>query len=460
MTNSVSRMFVLVLSLFLSSMGGRAQDKGIAVSLKLLLKQAVENYPLLKSRFYEVQAAEKGVDASKRSIVPTLDATYQTNFATYNNIIGMASPAGMMPISGPPSTGNNYKGVVGSGAGLVLNWQPITFGQRTAQVDYSKAGLKFTTADAQNEVFQHEVRVINTFLDALVATEVVKVYEKNKIRTESNYAAIKSLVMSGIKPGLDSSMFKAELSRSRIELLNAKRFHQQTLITLSQYLGYDHTIAVEDSSYFSKLPEIGKYVQIDSVRHPLLSLYSSGIMLNKAKGKMLSRTMLPTLGIWGTTFARGSGVRNDGTVNSPDGLNFQRYNYGFGLQLSMPLLQYARINPQIQQQKLLVKSNEEKLKDISLQLRKQLEMADTTLDNALSTAKENSFLLESSDLSYRAMLSRYRSGLENFTDLVQAQYSLVKAEAEMKTAYINVWKALLLKAAVEGDLNEFLNQVK
>ena len=175
---------------------------------------------------------------------------------------------------------------------------------------------------------------------------------------------------------------------------------------------------------------------------------------------MLSRTMLPTLGIWGTTFARGSGVRNDGTVNSPDGLNFQRYNYGFGLQLSMPLLQYARINPQIQQQKLLVKSNEEKLKDISLQLRKQLEMADTTLDNALSTARENSFLLESSDLSYRAMLSRYRSGLENFTDLVQAQYSLVKAEAEMKTAYINVWKALLLKAAVEGDLNEFLNQVK
>ena len=174
---------------------------------------------------------------------------------------------------------------------------------------------------------------------------------------------------------------------------------------------------------------------------------------------MLSRTLLPTLGVWGTTFARGSGVRFDGTVNASDGLNFQRYNYGIGLQLSMPLLQFARISPQIQQQQLLLKSNEEKLKEVSLQLRKQLEMADTTLRNALSAARENPVMLESSDFSYRAMLSRYQSGLANFTDLVQAQYSLVRAEAEMKAAYVNVWKALLIKAAVEGNLNLFLNQV-
>ena len=457
MTNSVSRglFFLVILFSFLPS---SAQEKSTVVSLKTILKQAVANYPLLKSRYFEVEAAEKGVDASKRSLVPTLDATYQTNFATYNNIIGMAANGATMPISGPPSTGNNYGGVVGSSAGLVLNWQPVTFGQRQALVDYSKAGLKSTTADAQNEVFQHEVRVINAYLDVLVASEMVSVYEKNKSRTEANYTAIKSLVMSGIKPGLDSSMFKAELSRSKIELLNSKKNRQQAIISLSQYLASDHPIEISDSSYFSRLPELSLPDGFDSIRHPLLSIYNSNISLSKAKGKMLAKSLLPTLGLWGTTFARGSGVHYDGTVNASDGFNFQRYNYGIGLQLSLPLLQYPRISPQIQQQQLLVKSGEEKLKEVSLQLQKQLEMADTTLHQALNIARENPVLLESSDFSYRAMLSRYHAGLANYTDLIQAQYSLIRAEAEMKAAYVNAWKALLLKAAIEGNLNIFLNQ--
>jgi len=450
---------LVVLILFVQLLNNaRAQDHRSLVPLKELLKQAVTNYPLLKSKAYEVLAAEKGVNASQRTLVPTLEASYQANFATYNNIIGMASPSFLIPISGPPSTGNNSSGVLGSSASLVLNWQPITFGQRSAQVDYSKAGLQQSNADAQNEIFQHKVKVINAYLDALVANELVKVYEKNYLRTETNLRAITALVTNGIKPGLDTAMFKAEISRAKIDLLSIRKYNQQTLIALAQFLASNETIQVSDSSYFDKLPALS--LQVDSVRHPLLTLYDSNIELTKAKRKILNRSMLPTLGVWGTTFARGSGIHYDGTVNSPDGLSFQRYNYGLGVQLSLPLLQYARISPQVQQQELLIKSNEEKLRDVSLQLRKELELADATLNNAMAAAKENPVLVRSSDYSYKAMLSRYQSGLANYTDLIQAQYVLIKAETENKTAYINAWKALLFKAAVKGDLNLFLNQVK
>lgn len=451
---------IVLLLLFISPIHRlNAQDQTPSVTLKDLLEQAAKNYPLLKSKGYEVQAAGKGVNASRRTLVPSLDASYQANFATYNNIIGMASSSFLIPISGPPSAENNYTGVFGSSASLVLNWQPITFGQRNAQVDYSKAGLQYSTADAQNEIFQHKVKVINAYLEVLAANELVKVYEKNYLRTQANLVAIKALVVNGIKPGLDTAMFKAEISRARIDLLNIRKYKQQVQITLAQFLASDNPIDVSDSSYFRRLPSVLLPSHIDSVPHPLLSLYNSNIDLTKAKRKMLSRTMLPTLGVWGTTFARGSGIQYNGTVNSADGLSFQRYNYGVGVQLNLPLLQFARINPQIEQQELLVKSNEEKLQEISLQLRKQLEMADTTLNNALAAAKENPILFQSSDFAYKAMLSRYRSGLANYADLIQAQYFLIKAEAENKNAYINAWKALLFKAAVKGDLNLFLNQV-
>lgn len=459
MTDSISKIISLIF-LLMSWFSVTAQEQSNSVSLKELLKQAVDNYPLLKSKAYEVQAAEKGVDATKRSLVPTLDASYQTGFATYNNIIGMASTSFLVPISGPPSTGNNYEGIFGSSAGLILNWKPFTFGERSAQVDVSKAELHYSAADAQNEIFKHQVKVINAYLDMLSAKELLKVFDKNYSRTQSNYTSVKSLVASGIKPGVDSSMFRGEMSRAKIELLNIQKYREQAIIYFSQLLASPQTIDATDSTYFCNLPSSLLSDIADSVKNPVLSLYNSNIELSKAKGRVLSRTMLPTLGVWGTTYARGSGVRYDGTVNSSDGLGFQRYNYGIGVQLSFPLLQFARINPQVQQQKLLTKSSEEKLNDISFQLHKQLEIVDTTLNNALSTVRETPVSYQSSEYAYKAMLSRYQSGLANYSDLIQSQYFLVKAEAENKIAYINVWKALLLKAAVKGDLNLFLNQVQ
>ena len=56
-------------------------------------------------------------------------------------------------------------------------------------------------------------------------------------------------------------------------------------------------------------------------------------------------------------------------------------------------------------------------------------------------------------------ISRYQSGLANLADLIQAQYAFTKADADKRIAYMAVWKALLYKAAVNGDLNFFVKQV-
>ena len=434
-----------------------AQNNSQSISLHDLLKQAETNYPLLKSKALDVQAAQKGIEISRSTFIPALDASYQVNRATYNNITGMVYPQFIIPISGPPSSGNNMNGAFGSAASLLLNWQPFTFGQRKAQVDYSKANYSYTTADDQNEIFQHKVKVINAYLDLLTATELVKVYEGNYLRAETNFSLARTLVVNGLKPGVDSALFKAEISRAKIELLNSRKLKQQSIIILSELLGSDVNVIVNDSSYFIKLPSLP--VSPDSLKNPLFSLYNSNTELSKARKKMLDRTMMPTLGVWGTTYARGSDIQSGGTINSNDGLSFQRYNWGVGLQLSIPLLQVARIRPQLQQQEFLIRSNEEKLNNISLQLRKQLEIADTTLNNVLAIAKESPMLFESASYSYKSLLSRYQSGLANYADLIQAQYLLIKAETENKTNFMGVWKALLYKAAVKGDLNIFLNQV-
>jgi outer membrane protein len=433
-----------------------SQNTTVPKTIKELLQLAEANYPLLKSKALDAQAAQKGLDISKSTIIPSLDASYQLNYATYNNITGMAWPQFLVPISGPPSISNNMNGVFGSATSLLVNWQPLTFGQRQAQTDYSQAGIEYATADAANEIFRHKIKVINAYLDVITATELIKVYEENLKRTETNLSAIKTLVITGIKPGVDTALLKSESSKARVELLNSKKFNDQAMIELSRLLASDNIPVFNDTSYFKKLPS--GYNLSDTARNPLLALYTTSIGLSRARKKVLAKTTTPTLGVWGSAYARGSGIKYDGTVKATDGLAFQRYNYGLGLQVSVPILQFARLKPQLQQQDFIIKSNEEKLTEISLQLKKQNELADITLTNAFAVTKETPLYYESAIFSYRALLSRYQSGLANFSDLMQAQYALIKAETENKTAHMGVWKALLYKAAVSGDLNLFLNQ--
>ena len=59
-------------------------------TLHQLLQVAETNYPLLKSKKFSVDAAQKAVEISKNTKIPSLDAAYQMNYATYNNITGMA----------------------------------------------------------------------------------------------------------------------------------------------------------------------------------------------------------------------------------------------------------------------------------------------------------------------------------------------------------------------------------
>jgi outer membrane protein len=99
-------------------------------SLHGLLQTAEENYPSIKSKRLSIETAKTAVEVSNRSSMPSLDAGYQINYATHNNISGMASSQFFVPISGPTSASNNFSPAFGTVTGLLFNWQPITFGQR------------------------------------------------------------------------------------------------------------------------------------------------------------------------------------------------------------------------------------------------------------------------------------------------------------------------------------------
>ncbi len=428
-----------------------------AQTLPELVKQAVANYPLLKAKGYEVQASRDQVAQAKSAALPSLDAAYQLNYATYNNITGMATGQSFVPISGPPSSGNDYNAVFGSVGGLLLNWEPFAFGLTKSKIRTAKAQQEYQQADNELEIFRHQVKTIHTYLDVMMANELIKVYTKNQQRAAYNLRMVQALTQSGLRPDSDSALFRAELSRAKIELMNIEKLKATQEINLSELLGGNGSY-VMDSIFFKSLPRIAS--DTSSLAHPLVKLSASRMQVSMNERTTLQHTLYPKLSFWGTAYARGSGIRYDGYVDAKDGLSFSRYNYGAGLVLSMPLLRFTNVRHQVNAQESIIKAEEEKWNAVKLQLDKQQAVADITLSNALHVAEESPAFYKSAEYSYNALLSRYNSGLVNYADLIQAHYALIKSEADLKLAYMDAWKALLYKAAVRGDINLFMNQLK
>ncbi|MDZ7647805.1 MAG: TolC family protein [Cytophagales bacterium] len=95
---------------------------------------------------------------------------------------------------------NTYDAVFGSVGGLLLNWEPFTFGQRKSKIESAKAYAGLSTSRClHQEIFQHQIRTINAYLDVVMANELIKVYSKNIERSEDNVRIVKSLTRSGLQ---------------------------------------------------------------------------------------------------------------------------------------------------------------------------------------------------------------------------------------------------------------------
>lgn len=450
---------LLIVQLFISKAIAQLPADTV-LHLNDALRLSEDRYHLLQSKKFEADAATKYINVIKYSKLPTIDASYQANIATANNLTGMFYPNGILPISGPPSSANNYSPATGSAAGILLNWQAITFGERNAKIDVSIAEAKSKNLEYKQELFRQKINVISAYLDVLLSVDVIRIHQHNIQRVDANLIQSRTLTINGIRPGVDTALFLSELSKAKIALLNAQRQLQTQQLLLGQLIVVNGLPVPADTNFLNKLPQI--VIENDTLfsSHPFIQYSQSQFELSKSKEQLLKKSYLPKLNVWSTAFLRGSGFQPDQSIKTWDGLAFNRYNYGAGVQLTYPIMKYGEVKRQLQQQNLLSKAAQEKTEENKSILTMQQNIANTTFNNSIAVAKETQQQLKSAQYAFTAMQVRYNTGLVNFADFIQAQYNLLKAELDNRIAYWDAWKALLLQTTVKGDENLFLNAIR
>ncbi len=437
--------------------------------LRSFLELAEKNYPAIAAKQAEAEAAQVKVSLEKNTLLPSLDAAYQFNYSTYNNITGMNYPATLLPISGPPSSDNNYDAVPGSAASLLLKWAPITFGQRSASIEYNRKLYERQLAGVKNEVLQVKFKVAFMYLEIAATGELIKAYQKNIERNEFNLRQVYTLVTTGIRPAVDSLKFKGELSKAKTELFRLNNLMETQKQELRELLVTEEPQDSEtDQFFFQNLPTMPTDQSIKSadttdsmnLENPALEMARYELEANKARLKQIDRSWTPKLELWGTTYARGSGISYDGEVNKSAGWSFSRYNYGVGLQVVFPILNLTDVRLRSHQQDAIMRASESYFNQTRIILNKQESIAISDLATALSVANEVPAEYEANASAFNALQTRYNAGLIDYTELIQAQYDLLNAESRLKNAYTDAWISLLKLAAVRGDMNIFLNQIQ
>ncbi len=436
-----------------------SQPADTLIHLKDAVELAEQRYHLLRADKYETEAAQKNIALAKYGRKPTIDASYQANLGTANNLTGLFYPAGILPMTGPPSTNNNYRPATGSAASLLLNWEAVTFGQRTAQINASIAEANVSEKNSVQNIFNHKINVISAYLDVLLSYDLVRIQEYNIQRVDTNLKQSRVLSLTGIKPGVDTAFFLSERSSAKIQYLNAKQELENQQWQLARLLVTDALPVPVDTAFLNKLPAAVSPPDTSFASHPAIQYAESQIESSQSKEAFLKKSYLPKINIWSTTFARSSGFQADGQIKSGDGLLLSRYNYGAGAQIVFPIMKYGEVKHQVQQQNFLSKAAQERLEESKSELSTQMHIANTSFRSSLEVVSESQQSFKSASYAFNATQLRYNTGLMNISDLAQAQFNLLQAELDIKRAYWNVWKAKLLEAAVKGDVNIFLKEI-
>jgi outer membrane protein TolC len=441
----------------------------------LLLSQAIQTglheYQSILAKQNIVRSSQALLQNTRNEYLPNVFAGLQQDYGTINGQFGPLTPYGVAGVSssGPTAPRQSWNSAFGATYLINTNWEVFTFGRLTSKIKLSEQRVRRDSADLVQEEFIQGVKISSAYLNLLIAQRLIKNAESNLNRSSRLQEVVLARTKSGLNAGVDSSVANAEVSAAKLNLISAVDNEQQLRSQLTVLLNASpaQDIAL-DSSFFKNIPSVLHTGKEDITRNPQVKYYQAIIDESNQTAAYLKKSILPSLTLFGVGQGRGSGfdydyipdLRSRFTKNYFDGVSPIRANYAAGISLAWNILSIKKIHEQVVAQNFLTEAYRNQFDLVNTQLRNQLVLADQRISNSLQSYQEVPIQYQAAADAYTQKSVLYKNGLTNIVDLQQALYAINKAETDVSIAYINVWQALLLKAAASGDFNLFLSQVK
>ncbi len=453
------RFFVLAL---LIPFAGNAQT----LNLYDAVNKAIAYYPLMRQRQSEVLAGKAHVNTINGNRLPSLTLQDQLNLGTDNSLQGAYFSLGVVP-----STPGSYASVKdnpneGNVAISLLKWEFYTFGYYNAQQKVAKAQLAVNEANLNSDKYSLTENIVSLYLDWLKKYRLLQIQNENMQRATVILTAIRATVLSGLKPGVDSSTASAAYSEARINYLQALDRYNYDRITVGAYTGINTSNIFPDTSLIAPalLQNITLVPQTDSISpgHPLLEVYQKQYEQQLADNNTISKKYLPRFGFIGATWLRNSGISTSGAYpeNLAYGMPDSKYNYLFGLTLTYNVFDLKHRHDELVEGRYQADAKQSVLQTQQTTLNAMAQQANSTYETTLEKLKEIPVQLQSARQAYGQQMALYKAGLNTLIDVTNAQYVLLQAETTYVITQDELLQLLYIRAGLSGQLDNFLQKFK
>ncbi|PWU01223.1 MAG: hypothetical protein C5B53_03180 [Candidatus Melainabacteria bacterium] len=436
-----------------------------AVTIREAVAIALRNYPSIAQKQFKLQAAKANIFLAKTQYLPNLNIDFQESAVTPNRVasVVMNNVSGFdtVPVdSGPSANHNTGKMLANNLQGLNFNWLLIDQGLRKANDKFAYADARVARADINLTKLDVAFAAADAFLDAAIAKQVVLAKQAELDHMEAANLKAKTLVAQGLRPGVEAAEWDFEVAEARIGLIESKRDTRLALVELAEKMGVaSRDIDVVSHPLISRPLAIHPFGPFDLTSHPLALSKLAEVDRWRAKQVVLDKAYRPHLWLNASVWGRGSGDNSNPIPSVAGGILPQVFNYMIGGTYSFPFFEYFPLKAQ----KQMAHSNELAARadfDLAMQI---LEKKDTKarilLDENRQIANQTPILVEAARVKEIKVLKRYSTGLTNMVTLAEAEKALAKAEVKDAIAQVEVWRAILSIAYVQGDLRPLLQLV-
>lgn len=454
---------ILLIFLFVSGLAMSQSKK--TISLAEMVDSAKSHLPVLLQKRALVNSARANVTDAKNSFLPKLTVAEELSIGSANDVEGSFMPIGNISrgISSSIRGSNNYTAETGNLASVYAEYDLVNFGLRGAKVDNAVAYADLQQADFDKQVYVIKLQISKLYFNILKNIYQLHIDEQNIRRYESVGTIIRALTSSGIKPGVDSSLAKAELSKIRVSYNQREGIVRQLMQQLSFFTGIStaqiniDTLRKDDGVTSAKLFSR----MADTVNNPLIDYFNKQKNLYQTNEQLVGKSYLPKIVVGGGGWARGSSILyNDNYSSLNNGLGLQRYNYLAGVGIT-----YDIFNITHRRDKLAVNRYQTQAAGYDLQQQKlALANASAQADEAILTAQKNlaelPIQLQAATDTYNQKVAQYKAGVINLIDLTTASFVLYSAQLNYVETLNDWYVANLNKAASTGNLDSFIQTIK
>ena len=460
----MSKKGTLRLLVFFGVLTGANGASAQILPLRDAVETALANYGTIKAKNNLLNSSKAIVNQTHKDYLPNLNLSLQQDYGTVNGQNGPLYGLGLsVASSGLPLANQNWNSAFGSLYLTNINWDFFAFGRTKERIKVAETAVYRDESDLEQELFQHKIKVAGAYLNLIAAQRLTRSWEKNLARATSLKTVVVTRAKNGLIPGVDSSLANAEVSNARIAVTRARDFEQEQSNRLSTLMGVEDKEFQLDTAFITQIPG-GATQSKSNGRHPLLNFYTNRVNVSNQQARYFQTLSYPTLSLFGVFQGRGSGFSSNYAVDQSaynhsyfDGINPVRANYLLGIGMVWNMTSILRVREQVKSQKFISAALQNEYELLSQQLSNQSALAEKKMRNALDNYNEAPTQMKAASDAYLQKSVLYKNGLSNIVDITQALYALNRAETDRDIAYSNVWQALLLKAAAEGDFGLFMN---